>query len=120
MKIYWKALHLAATGIYLFFKNERNAKIQGCIALAAILLGIVLHVSKTEWIFILICIALVIALEMLNTAIEKTCNQITVQFQPNIKTIKDIAAGAVLWASWMSAIIGCLIFIPKLYDLITT
>ncbi|MGC8749854.1 diacylglycerol kinase family protein [Hydrotalea sp.] len=120
MKIFWKALQLAAAGIYLFFKYERNAKIQGCIALAATLLGIVLHISKTEWIFILICIALVIALEMLNTAIEKTCNQITIQFQPNIKTIKDISAGAVLWASGISAIIGCLIFIPKIYALITT
>jgi undecaprenol kinase/diacylglycerol kinase (ATP) len=120
MKIFWKALHLAATVIYLVVKYERNAKIQGCIALAAILLGIVLHFSKTEWIFILICIALVIALETLNKAIEKTCNQITVQFQPNIKTIKDVAAGAVLWASCISAIIVCLIFIPKIYALITT
>jgi len=55
--------------------------------------------------------------EMINTAIEKTIDFISVEKHPQIKLIKDIAAGAVLIASLAAVVVGLFIFIPKLLAL---
>ncbi len=114
MTSFFIAVKYAAIGIYTFFIQERNAKIQFFIAILTLFLSWWLHISNIEWILVLLCMMLVIGLEMMNTAIEKICNHITPNFHPNIKIIKDIAAGAVLWAACCSVIIGCIIFIPKI------
>ena len=56
--------------------------------------------------------------KMMNTAIEYICNKITLQNDPEIKKVKDMAAGAVLMASCIIFIIGLLLFIPKIVHLI--
>ena len=81
-------------------------------------LSIVLHLHHDEWIIVLICIAMVIGFEMLNTAIETLCNMVQEEYHPLIKIIKDVAAAAVLWVSIISVIIGLIIFLPKLISLI--
>ena len=102
----------ALEGIRYFFRNEKNGKIQGVIACLIVLLSFFFGISPIEWCIILTSIALVIALEMVNTAMEKVCAMLTTEYHPIIKIIKDVAAGAVLWASVFTAIIGCIIFIP--------
>ncbi|WP_298300764.1 diacylglycerol kinase family protein [Hydrotalea sp.] len=114
MRSFLKSVKQAMKGILMFFRHERNAKIQGCIAIITIALSVWLHISGIEWVLVLLCIALVIGLEMLNTAIEKIGNQLTTDLHPDIKIIKDVSAGAVLWSSICSAIIGGIIFIPKI------
>ena len=54
----------------------------------------------------------VLALELINTAIENLCNIISKDFHPVIKIVKDTAAGAVLVSAIGSAIAGAVIFIP--------
>jgi diacylglycerol kinase len=51
---------------------------------------------------------------MINSAIEKLCNLVHPTYHPAVKVIKDISAGAVLWISVMSSIIGIIIFLPKI------
>lgn len=111
------AFIVAFKGIGLFFSKERNGKIQLAIAVVTIVASFVLHISAIEWMFILICIAMVILTEMLNAAIEKVCDMLSSDYHPDIKIIKDISAGAVLWASLISVVIGCIIFIPKIVQL---
>ena len=65
----------------------------------------------------MICIAIVLCLEMVNSAIEQLCNMVTKEFHPSIGKIKDISAGAVLLASILSFVIGCFIFLPKIISL---
>ncbi|MBA4196889.1 MAG: diacylglycerol kinase [Chitinophaga sp.] len=110
-----KAVANAVNGILFFFKKERNAKIQMAIAITTVLISVCLGVNKGEWMVILLCIALVIGLEMLNSAIEKLCDAVHPEVHPFIKQTKDIAAGAVLFACLISAIIGIIIFLPKLF-----
>ena len=55
---------------------------------------------------------------MVNSAIEKVCNLITTEYNPAIKTIKDIAAGAVLFAAVVTAIIGAIIFVPYFREIL--
>jgi len=85
------------------------------IAIIVIIISVCLGVNKGEWMVILLCIALVIGLEMLNSAIEKLCDAVHPEIHPFIKYTKDIAAGAVLWACIISGIIGAIIFIPKIF-----
>ena len=104
-------------GCWLFFRRERNGKIQGVIALLAIIAGLVFSITKTEWLALLLCTGLVISLEMLNSAVERICNMYTTDFHPAIKIIKDIAAAAVLWSALVALVIGLLIFVPYLIRL---
>jgi diacylglycerol kinase len=108
----------AFNGIQHFFKAERNGKIQGGIAIFAVLAGFYVKLSSFEWIIILLCIGAVLALEMINSALEQLCNLVHSEYHPVIKIIKDVAAGAVLSVSIISAVIGLIIFIPKILPLL--
>jgi diacylglycerol kinase len=86
--------------------------------MVALLFSIVLKISAIEWFAVCFCIAFVITIEMLNTAIEKLCDVVHKEMHPGIKKVKDIAAGAVLVAAFFSAITGAVIFLPKIINLI--
>jgi diacylglycerol kinase (ATP) len=66
----------------------------------------------------LICIGVVLSAELLNTAIEKLVDLVSPQFNPKAGEIKDISAAAVFVLAMISAIIGCVIFIPYLSELL--
>jgi len=104
----------AMNGISAFFRQGPNAKIQLLAGITAIIAGLILNISPMEWIAVIFCCALVLSLEMINTAIEKTCDLISTEYHPLIKTIKDVAAGAVLLSAVASLIIGVIIFLPKI------
>ena len=83
------------------------------IAILVVVLGLIFSISAAEWIVLLFCIASVLSLEMINSAIEKLCNLVHPKYHPAVKVIKDISAGAVLWASVISGVIGIIVFFPK-------
>ncbi len=113
MKLF-KSFAFAFNGIKICFTSETNFKIHVLLAAVAILLGIVFGVSTNEWLIIIFCIAFVISMEMINTAIEKLCDVVNKDIHPAIKKIKDIAAGAVLVAAGSSFVMGSIIFLPKI------
>lgn len=113
-----KALGNAFNGMRYFFLHERNGKIQLCVAAAVVGLAVGLGVSTTDWIALLLCIAMVLSLEMLNSALEKLCDLVQEDFHPIIKIVKDVAAAAVLVASIMAIAIGCIVFVPKIFHLV--
>lgn len=106
----------AFSGMAAFFLKERNGKIHLAFVVSLVICGFVFGISKQEWISILICIAMVMALEMANASIEKLCDTVHPSIHPNIKWVKDVAAAAVLWAAIISAIIGLMVFVPKLLE----
>lgn len=108
-----RSFKYAAEGIFTFLRNERNGKVQFAAAVIAILLGVWLNITAPEWTAIVLCIAVVLSLEMINTALEKLSNYIQPELHPAIKTIKDISAGAVLLSAVASLIIGIIIFLPR-------
>lgn len=113
MHSFIKGFVYAFNGLVAFFKNERNGQVQLCVAIAVMFAALWLSLSKSEWIVVLFCIAAVLSLEMVNSAIEKICDLMQPGYHPQIKIIKDISAAAVLWMSVLSAIIGVIIFLPK-------
>lgn len=113
IKSFSNALH----GIAFLFKSQINARIELIIALIVIVFGFVLKISPVEWIFVLLCIAVVLGLEGINTAFEIFADKLHPGFDKDIGKAKDVAAGAVLIASILAAIIGFIIFAPRILDL---
>lgn len=114
------AFGYAAKGIRHFFAREDHAKIHLAAALLVVLLGFLVHISKLEWIAILLCIAVVLALEALNSALEKLTDIASPEFSEKAGQVKDIAAGAVLIAALAATVVGCLVFIPHFLYLYET
>lgn len=109
-----KSFSFAWNGLKICFASETNFRIHVFAALVAILFGAGLNISVVEWLVILFCIAFVITMEMINTAMEKLCDVVHVDIHPGIKAVKDIAAGAVLLSACCSLIAGTVIFLPKI------
>ena len=111
----YKTFVNAFNGLAFFFKKERNGQIQAGVSAVALIAGLYFHISNTEWIAVLLCIGAVLSLEIMNSSLEHLCNLVHSAYHPSIKIIKDIAAGAVLFTSVVSVIIGLLIFLPKIF-----
>jgi diacylglycerol kinase len=114
----WKLINsfgYAFQGIFSFFQTGQNARIHLLAAVCAITAGFVFKISVSEWCFIIFAIALVFFAEAINTAIEKLANQLSTEYHENIKLIKDISAGAVLFCAIAALIIGLIIFLPKFW-----
>ena len=107
----------AFQGIWSSFKSERNMKIHVFMMIFVILCGLLLNINLGEWITCLILFALVIGAELFNTAIEAVVDMISLEKSPQAKLAKDISAGAVLVFAIVAAIIGLIIFIPKILEL---
>jgi diacylglycerol kinase len=104
-------------GIIYVFRYERNARIHLLFAVLAFLTGIVLGVTNVELAAIFFAVILVFFAEIVNTAFEKTLDIIDPKEHPQIKIVKDMAAGAVLITSLAAATIGVVIFVPYLVRL---
>lgn len=104
----------AYEGLIAAFKEEPNLKFHFLAGLLVIILGLILQISKQDWMTIIILIGFVIAVELTNTALETVVDGLTQEHHPAAKIAKDISAGAVLIAALTSAIVGLMIFVPYL------
>lgn len=112
----YKSFGYAFQGIFNTIRTERNIKIHCAAAILVTIFGIWLQISKTEWMICFILFGLILALELVNTAVEATVDLFTEERKPLAKKAKDAAVGAVLIVAIFAAVIGILIFIPKLLD----
>lgn len=113
------SLEFALTGILTAFKEERNMRKHAVTALVVILAGFVFQVSRIEWLFLLMSIFLVVAFEIINSAIENVVDLAShYHFFMLAKKAKDMAAGSVLVVSLFAAVTGALIFIPRIWNIL--
>lgn len=105
------SIRFALNGIKLMFKSEPNAKLHAVATVIVVAFGILRHINNIQWTAILFAIGMVWVTEALNTCIEKLCDfSCENKIHPAIKTIKDIAAGAVLIAAIVSVTIAVFVF----------
>lgn len=107
-----KSFRHALNGIRSLIILEHNARVHCAATLAVILTGIVCNVSANEWRWLALAIGLVWVTEAINTAIEALCDLVHPEFHPQIKLVKDLAAGAVLVAAVTALMIGASVFWP--------
>ena len=108
----------AFNGLRILLHEESNAWIHFCIAICVLVAGFVFKISMCEWIIVVFCIGFVFALELLNSAIENMADFVSKEYHDLIKKTKDLAAGAVLVGAIITAIIGLIIFVPKIIGLL--
>lgn len=106
----------AWSGIRALMRTEHNAWIHLALTIAAVALGFILKISKGEFLAIIIAMTMVWAAEILNTAIEKAMDFISLEKHPQIKLVKDLAAAAVLITAFSALLVGAIIFIPKFLE----
>ncbi len=117
-RTFWQSLAFAYAGVRHALHSQRNVRIHFGIAAAAVIAGFALRINRTEWAVVVTLIALVIGLELLNTAIEALVDLASPTFHPLAKTAKDTAAGAILLVAMGSAVAGLIIFLPRLWQLL--
>ncbi len=108
----------AFEGIVQAYIGEQNLKIHTVIACLVILFGFILKISYVEWLVCLILIALVLMAEFFNTSIEYLVDLASPEIHPLAKATKDTASAGVLMMAIISAIIGLIIFVPKLISFV--
>ncbi|WP_206238877.1 diacylglycerol kinase family protein [Novosphingobium terrae] len=109
-----RSVSYAAQGIVTLIREEHNARIHLFATGAVVLTGWRLHCTWDEWRWLLLAIGLVWMAEAFNTAIEVLCDLVQPGFHPQVKRIKDLAAGAVLLAALTAALIGMTVLWPHL------
>ena len=111
------AFAYAFSGLWHAFKSEAHLQLHLIIGAIVIIAGFYFSISKYDWLIVAGCIAFVISLELINSAIEKLCDLYSKEYNPKIKYIKDVMAAAVLVASVFAAITGVFVFFPYIKQL---
>ncbi|MCM3637375.1 diacylglycerol kinase family protein [Sporosarcina luteola] len=116
MHPFFKSFYYAFKGIRHGFQTERNFRFHVLAIAVVTTAGVLTGLTATEWCIIFIMFGWVTALELINTAIERTIDLVTEEIHPLAGQAKDLASGAVLIFAFFSAIIGLIIFIPKWFS----
>ncbi|MCS7057978.1 MAG: diacylglycerol kinase family protein [Meiothermus sp.] len=101
----------AWAGLRFAWKSQRNFRLEVYIAALALGLALWLEVSLIPVLFL---VALVLGLELLNTALEALVDLVSPHYHPLAKAAKDVAAAGVLLVSGIAALIGLMLFLPPL------
>lgn len=109
-----RSFSYAFHGICLLITQEANAWIHCFAAVCVVVAGFFFGISVSEWIAVIFAIGMVLAAEAVNSAVEALADRVTQEYDEAIKRTKDLASGAVLILAIAAAIIGCIIFIPKI------
>jgi len=113
-----KSFGYAFKGIWFLIRTQENMIIHLIAAIVVIIAGFVLKINSIEWIMIVLAIGFVMVTEAINTAIEQFIDFISPGYNYSAGKAKDLGAGAVLLSAITAAIIGIIVFLPKILALL--
>ncbi len=108
----------AIAGIASLISSQANAKIHLLAAVLTVVAGFYFEIDRTEWCLVVLAITSVFAAEGFNTALEHLTDLVSPAHHPLAGKAKDVAAGAVLFTAIGAAVVGILIFLPKILGII--
>lgn len=109
----------AIWGLTYTLRTQNNFRIHIIVAIVVVVLASLFNVTYTEWLVIVVMMAMVLVAEMTNTALEAMVDLTVSDLNPIAKIVKDTAAGAVLLAALFSLIVGIIIFLPYFQALLS-
>lgn len=112
----FQSFRASVEGLAAALRSERNLRLHMLAAIAAVALGLWLDLARWEWLVLILVIGFVLALELLNTAVEHVLDALIQYHHPKVKLIKDTMAATVLVSALVAVIIGLMIFIPHLLE----
>ena len=110
-----KSVTYAFKGAIKLITTEHSVMVQFSLGIIMAIAGFYFEITRTEWLFQVLAIGLVMSVEGLNTAVEKIADFIHPNYHERIGFIKDIAAGAVFFAAFTAIIIGLIIYMPRIF-----
>lgn len=108
----------AARGVVYAISTQRNVRIHLAAAVVAAAAALALGFEPLEWALLSLTVFLVIVTEIVNTAIEKTVDMVTSEYNSLAKRAKNLAAGAVLLAAFNALAVAACLFGPRLWILV--
>ena len=112
-----KIFTYASNGLKVLFQEEHNSRIHLFATVCVIVAGVLLKLSILEWVAVAFAVGLVFSGEIFNSAIEDLADVVCPERDERIKKVKDLAAAAVLVNALTAAVIGLLVFVPKIIHL---
>lgn len=109
-----RSFNHAFRGIGIIFKTQHNAWLHALIAGVVIILGFAYRISEGEWALVILAITSVLAAESFNTAIEIDIDLTSPNYHPYARDTKDVASATVLITALGAAVVGAIIFLPKI------
>lgn len=109
----------AGRGIFTVFRTEWNFRIHFAIFFLVVVAGLLFEISSGEWLAIILSAGLVFMAEVLNTALEYLCDAVHPESDLGVGMAKDAAAGGVLIAAVAAALVGAIVFLPKIWMWLT-
>jgi len=113
----FRSLRYALRGIREMLRTEVNARIHLLATVIVIVVGLLLHIDRIEWLAVTLSITAVWVAEAFNTAFESLCDVTSEEFHPMVERAKDVAAGAVLASSIGALVVAVLVFGDRLVAL---
>ena len=117
MKKLIRSFGYAFKGVVYAAATQLNFRVHLVCAIIAVFAGYALHISNSEWLWIILCIGMVLVAELFNTVIEFLTDLVSPEYNKKAGLVKDMSAGAVLIIAITALIIGLIIFVPKLLAL---
>ncbi len=112
-----ESFEFAFNGLKILIREEHNSWIHLFAVFCVIIAGVFFKISVSEWIYVVFAFGFVIAMEIVNSAIENIADFVSPERHEMIKKIKDLSAAAVLISAITAFIIGLIIFLPKILEL---
>lgn len=112
-----KSFTYAFAGLKVLFREEHNSRIHLFATVCVVLAGVLLKISLLEWVAVAFAVGLVFSGEIFNSAVEDLSDVVCPERDERIKKVKDLAAAAVLVNAITAAVIGLLVFLPKIIQL---
>lgn len=107
----------AIDGIKTATKKEPNFRTHLIVALATLITAYIIGFTASEWLLLAFTITLVILLELINTALESIVDLVSPEISTKARVAKDVSAAAVLLSAILAAIVGVVLFAPKVIQL---
>ena len=116
-KRFLNSIKYSLEGLSYGYRNEQSLILHGFCTILAVILGLIFHITFWEWAVIIISLVIVLAVELLNTAIEATVDLVTKEIHPLAKIAKDCGSAAAFVSSLVAVIIGLFVFVPYIIKL---
>ena len=113
-----RSFRYAFAGLGVLFREEHNSWIHAVAAVLAVTAGFVFGIRPWEWVAIVIVIGMVFSAEILNSSLERTADFVKAERDDRKRDIKDLGAAAVLVCAMSAAIVGMIVFLPKIAALV--
>lgn len=113
-----KSVKYSLQGLYYAYRYEQSLWLHGFATILAVIMGFIFKISLSEWAIIFIALGAILALELINTAIEAAVDLTTTEIHPLAKIAKDCGSAASFVMSIVSIVISMFVFGPYLLELL--